>query len=142
MIHLTNPTPSPSRSAIMRAVRTSGTGPELAVAAILKSLRLRARRNVKGLPGSPDFFLAQANLAIFVHGCFWHGHSCARGARVPKTNSAYWTVKVARNKARDARDRRRLNALGFRVLTIWECRLKHPARVAARIARTALEKLG
>jgi DNA mismatch endonuclease (patch repair protein) len=119
----------------MRAVKGRDTGPELAVAAILKRLKLRARRNVASLPGSPDFVVARPRTAIFVHGCFWHGHDCARGARVPKTNAAYWTAKIARNKARDRRTARALRALGYRVLTAWECRLKRPSRVEKRLAR-------
>jgi DNA mismatch endonuclease, patch repair protein len=125
----------------MRAVRTSGTSAELAVADILRHLKLRARRNVKALPGSPDFVLRTLQLAIFVHGCFWHGHTCYRGARAPKTNIAYWSAKIARNKTRDTRVRRALNALGYRVMIIWECKLKGPDAVAARIARTIARPL-
>lgn len=121
----------------MRAVKGRDTGPELAVADILKSLKVRTRKNVKPLPGSPDFASKSRKLAIFVHGCFWHGHTCYRGARAPKTNAAYWSAKIARNKARDARVRRELNALGYRVMVIWECRLKRPDAVAARIAKMA-----
>jgi DNA mismatch endonuclease, patch repair protein len=140
MTKTTKVSPKSLRSAIMRAVKGRDTGPELAVAGILKSLELRVRRNVKFLPGTPDFANKTAKLAIFVHGCFWHGHGCARGARTPKTNAAYWTAKIARNKARDARVRRALWALGYRVLTVWECRLKRPAAVAARIEKFAPER--
>lgn len=121
----------------MRAVRSSNTGPERSVAALLKRLNLRARRNCAALPGSPDFVVNKVKLAIFVHGCFWHGHTCYRGARAPKTNVAYWTAKIARNKTRDARARRALNAMGYRVMVIWECRLKRPDAVAARIGKAA-----
>ena len=72
-------------------------------------------------------------LALFVHGCFWHGHDCARGARVPKQNRDYWTAKVARNVARDARTREALTGAGWRVETVWECELKDEAAVSARL---------
>lgn len=121
----------------MRAVKGRDTGPELAVADILKRHWFRFQSNIKTLPGSPDFANKSQKLAIFVHGCFWHGHTCSRGARAPKTNAAYWSAKIARNKARDARVRRELNALGYRVMVIWECRLKRPDAVAARIAKMA-----
>jgi DNA mismatch endonuclease, patch repair protein len=134
--HVSRPN-DPHRSAIMRAVKGRDTGPERAVAVILTRLKLRARRNVKSLPGTPDFANIAQKFAIFVHGCFWHGHGCARGARTPKTNAVYWAAKIARNTARDVRVRRRLNALGFRVLTIWECRLKRAQAVAARLAKFA-----
>lgn len=132
--------PSAARSAIMRAVKGRGTGPELAVGAMLRRLKIRAQTNVASLPGSPDFANKTRKLAIFVHGCFWHGHTCYRGARAPKTNAAYWSEKIARNRARDARVRRQLNALGYRVVIVWECRLKRPDAVAARIARNAHKK--
>ena len=71
--------------------------------------------------------------AIFVHGCFWHGHDCARGSRVPKQNREYWVAKVGRNVARDARSAEALAALGWRVETIWECDLKDAAALDARL---------
>lgn len=126
-----------SRSATMRAVMGRDAKPELAVAAILKRLKFRVRKNVKSLPGSPDFILPARKLTIFVHGCFWHGHACYRGARAPKTNADYWTAKIARNKTRDARVRRALNSLGYSVMVIWECRLNRPDAVAARIEKAA-----
>jgi DNA mismatch endonuclease (patch repair protein) len=71
--------------------------------------------------------------AIFVHGCFWHGHDCPRGARVPKTNAAYWRAKIARNRVRDASALAALEAAGWRCLTVWECALKDEAAVAAAL---------
>ena len=73
-------------------------------------------------------------LAIFVHGCFWHGHDCARGARVPKANRDYWMAKVGRNRARDEGNREKLEALGWRVEVVWECDLKDQAGLEARLA--------
>jgi len=122
------------RSAVMRRVKGRDTGPERTVRRALWALGARYRLNRKDLPGKPDIVLAGRRLAIFVHGCFWHGHDCARGARTPKANRDYWTAKVARNRARDARVATDLAAAGWRVETIWECELKDAARLSARLA--------
>ena len=121
------------RSAVMRRVKGRDTSPELKVRRALTTLGARYRLNRKDLPGSPDIVMAGRRLAIFVHGCFWHGHDCARGSRVPKANREYWTAKVARNVARDARAAADLAAAGWRVETIWECDLKDAAALTARL---------
>lgn len=121
------------RSAVMRRVKGKNTTPELKVRKALTALGVRYRLNRKDLSGSPDIVMAGRRLAIFVHGCFWHGHDCARGSRVPKTNRDYWTAKVARNVARDARTAAELAAAGWRVETIWECDLKDAAALTARL---------
>jgi DNA mismatch endonuclease (patch repair protein) len=121
------------RSAVMRAVKGRGTSPELAVRRLVWSLGGRYRLNRADLPGKPDIVLPGRRLAIFVHGCFWHGHDCARGARIPKANRDYWTAKVERNRARDARARDALAAAGWRVETVWECELKDGAGLEARV---------
>ena len=121
------------RSAVMRRVKGKNTTPELKVRKALTALGVRYRLNRKELSGSPDIVMAGRRLAIFVHGCFWHGHDCARGSRVPKTNRDYWTAKVARNVARDARTAAELAAAGWRVETIWECDLKDAAALTARL---------
>ena len=90
------------RSDVMRQVKAKGTTPELKVRKLLWGMGLRYRLHRKDLPGTPDIVLPGRKLAIFVHGCFWHGHDCARGARVPKQNRDYWTAKIDRNRARDA----------------------------------------
>jgi DNA mismatch endonuclease (patch repair protein) len=122
------------RSAVMRRVKGKDTTPELAVRKALTALGARYRLHRKDLPGKPDIVLPGRRLALFVHGCFWHGHDCARGARVPKQNRDYWVGKVERNRARDAASREALAALGWRVETIWECDLKDPAALRARLA--------
>jgi DNA mismatch endonuclease, patch repair protein len=121
------------RSAVMRAVKGKGTSAELAVRRLVWSLGGRYRLNRADLPGKPDIVLPGRRLAIFVHGCFWHGHDCPRGARVPKANRDYWTAKVARNRARDAKAREALGAAGWRVATVWECELKDTAGLEARV---------
>ena len=122
------------RSAVMRRVKSKDTSPELAVRKALTRLGARYRLHRKDLPGSPDIVLPARKLALFVHGCFWHGHDCSRGARVPKQNRDYWVGKVGRNMARDEKTRAALTALGWRVETIWACELKDGAALNARLA--------
>ncbi|RAK57136.1 very short patch repair endonuclease [Phenylobacterium deserti] len=121
------------RSAVMRRVKGRDTTPEMQVRRALTRLGARYRLHRKDLPGSPDVVLPGRRLALFVHGCFWHGHDCARGSRVPKTNREYWTAKVGRNKARDAQAYEALAAQGWRVETLWECDLKDAAALEARL---------
>ncbi|HJV42862.1 DNA mismatch endonuclease Vsr [Caulobacter sp.] len=121
------------RSAVMARVRSKDTSPERAVRRILTALGARYRLHRKDLPGSPDLVMPGRRLAFFVHGCFWHGHDCARGARVPKANRDYWLAKVARNKARDARVAEALRTEGWTVETIWECELKDENALRARL---------
>ena len=122
------------RSAVMRRVKGRDTGPELRVRRLLTALGARYRLHRKDLPGSPDIVMPGRRLAIFIHGCFWHGHDCARGARVPKANRDYWVGKVARNRARDQAARDALAAAGWRVETLWECHLKDEAALRERLA--------
>jgi DNA mismatch endonuclease (patch repair protein) len=72
-------------------------------------------------------------VAVFVHGCFWHGHDCPRGARAPKTNAAYWSAKIGRNRSRDAAAQTALAAMGWTPLIVWECELKDEAALAQRL---------
>ena len=116
--------PSPERSATMRAVKSRDTGPELVVRKLLTKMAPGYRLCRADLPGKPDIAYGGRKLAIFVHGCFWHGHDCARGARMPKTNRPYWQAKIARNRDRDVAHLKALAALGWRTLTIHECELK------------------
>ena len=117
----------------MRAVKSTDTHPERAVSSLVKALGYRFTLNRKDLPGRPDLAFLKLRRVIFVHGCFWHGHSCGRGARVPKTNVEYWTRKVETNRTRDAKVRSTLRRLGWHVLTIWECQLAKPVTVRRRI---------
>jgi DNA mismatch endonuclease (patch repair protein) len=108
------------RSWLMSRVKGRDTAPELAVRRMLHALGYRYRLNVKSLPGKPDIVFGPRKKAIFIHGCFWHGHKCTKG-RLPKSNSAFWTEKVVTNKARDRRNVRGLKAIGWEVLVIWQC---------------------
>ena len=99
----------------------------------LTALGVRYRLHRKDLPGSPDIVLGPRKLVIFVHGCFWHGHDCKRGARKPKANADYWRAKIGRNRARDERVQGELTAMGWRAEVIWECELKDLAALEARL---------
>lgn len=122
------------RSQIMARVRTINTAPELTLQSILRSLGIRFRTHLAHIAGSPDLVFSRRRRVIFVHGCFWHGHHCARGARVPKTNAEYWLEKIDRNRRRDRATLRELRKAGWWVLTVWECQLKGSVR-ARLIAR-------
>ncbi|HYE44787.1 MAG TPA: DNA mismatch endonuclease Vsr [Caulobacter sp.] len=121
------------RSAVMRRVRSRDTSPELKVRRLLTRLGVRYRLHRKDLPGNPDIVMPGRRLALFVHGCFWHGHDCARGARVPQANRDYWLGKVGRNQARDIASRAALEAAGWRVEALWECEMKDEAALAERL---------
>jgi DNA mismatch endonuclease (patch repair protein) len=130
---MTDVYPPAKRSAVMRRVKGKDTAPELRVRRLIWSLGGRYRLHRKDLPGKPDIVLPRRRLAVFVHGCFWHGHDCARGARVPKANRAYWLGKVGRNRERDIASLAALEDQGWRVETVWECELKDAAALEARV---------
>ncbi len=121
------------RSRTMRAVKDRDTGAEMAVRRLLHGLGYRYRLHRADLPGKPDLAFPARRKAIFVHGCFWHGHSCARGARVPKNNRDYWTAKIERNRRRDGETQDRLAASDWLALTVWECELKDADSLASRL---------
>ena len=114
------------RSAVMRRVKGRDTGPELTVRRILRAAGIGYRLGGGGLPGRPDLVMKGRRTVVFVHGCFWHGHDCPRGARAPKANAAYWAAKIDRNRARDAAAQTALEADGWRVVTVWECGMRTP----------------
>ena len=126
-------TPTPDRSAIMRAVKSRDTAPEMKVRRILHPIAPGYRLDRKDIPGRPDISYVKRKLAIFVHGCFWHGHDCKRGARVPKSNRDYWLAKVSRNRERDARHLKTLAESDWRTLVLWECELKDEDALAERL---------
>lgn len=113
------------RSAIMRAVKGKDTAPELLVRRLAHALGYRFRLHRRDLPGTPDLVFPSRRKVIFVHGCFWHGHDCARGARVPSANREYWVGKIGRNRVRDAANLIALADRGWGTLAIWECELQN-----------------
>jgi len=128
--------PPDSRTrAIMKRVRTQNTGVEQVVATLLRQKKLRCRRHVRGLAGSPDFANQKRKFAIFVNGCFWHHHrGCPRGS-TPVANRHFWIAKFRGNRTRDAAAIRLLRAQGFRVMVIWECEARKPGRLLSRLRR-------
>ena len=116
----------------MQAVKTRDTGPELVVRRILFGLGYRYRLNAKTLPGRPDIVFPGRKRAIFVHGCFWHGHGCNKG-RAPKSRLEYWEPKLRSNGERDTAQRHSLEALGWHVLTVWQCETGDREALTARL---------
>lgn len=112
------------RSAIMRAVRSKDTTPEMVVRRLVHGLGYRYRLHEKGLPGKPDLVFAGRRKVILVNGCFWHGHNCTRGARQPAENADYWKAKISSNVERDRASAAALQTDGWQVLTVWECETK------------------
>ena len=102
----------------------------------LHRLGFRFRLHDRKLPGRPDLVLPGRKAVVLVHGCFWHGHDCRRGARPPKANADYWSGKIERNRARDLRTAQALAAMGWRQEIVWECELKDEAALEARLAET------
>jgi len=121
------------RSRVMARVKGKDTQPEMKVRRLAHALGYRFRLQRKDLPGTPDLTFPGRRKVIFVHGCFWHGHDCARGARKPKQNAAYWSAKIARNRARDVDAVAALKADGWSVLTVWECEMKDTDALAQRL---------
>jgi DNA mismatch endonuclease (patch repair protein) len=126
------------RSKMMASIRARDTKPELQVRRYLHSRGLRFRLVRKDLPGKPDLVLPRWHAAIFVHGCFWHGHAGCRYATVPKTRTDSWTSKIAANSARDERSVKSLIALGWRVIVAWECALRDAPETTLRKLEKAI----
>ena len=102
--------------------------PEWIVRRYLFSRGYRYRKNVKGLPGTPDIVLQKYKAVIFVNGCFWHGHQGCKYAHLPSTNLEYWEKKIADNLERDKRKTQELERLGYQVSVVWQCQLKPKVR--------------
>lgn len=130
------------RSRVMARVKGKNTKPEMKVRRLAHGLGYRFRLHRKDLPGSPDLVFPGRRKVIFVHGCFWHGHDCARGRRKPKTRAEYWAAKIERNQARDAAAIEGLQRRGWAVLTLWECELKDAEVVAERLEAFLGERAG
>jgi DNA mismatch endonuclease, patch repair protein len=137
------------RSQIMSRIRSSGTKPEEKLFQLLRELlgkRRRIERNVRTLPGQPDIVIPSLRLAVFVDGCFYHG--CPEHGHNPKTNKSYWIPKLARNQARDKKNRKALRRMGFAVWRIWEHSLRGSqfhiaqARLARQLAKRVSEVTG
>jgi DNA mismatch endonuclease (patch repair protein) len=123
----------------MRQVRGRDTKPELFVRRWLHREGFRFRLHRADLPGKPDIVLPRYGVVIFVHGCFWHGHNGCRRSALPTSNREYWEAKITRNVERDQHNQRRLRRLGWRVISLWECRLKDERTLETRLRRFLAE---
>jgi DNA mismatch endonuclease, patch repair protein len=129
-----------SRSDIMARIKNKDTTPELAVRRLIHSLGYRFTLHSKQLPGHADLVFNTKKKVIFVHGCFWHRHSCKRGCSMPKTNVEFWRRKFTRNRQQDKYVRAKLSKLGWKSLVIWECECK--AKMIARLTEKVTHFLG
>jgi len=138
--HLADNISPTQRHHAMRQIKSKNTTPELKVRRLLRNLGFFGYRlHLESISGKPDIVWIKRKLAVFVHGCFWHGHSCARGARIPKTNAEYWKKKIARNVDRDTDAIANLEASGWRILVIWECEIRNLEELSKRLL-TFLQK--
>jgi DNA mismatch endonuclease (patch repair protein) len=112
------------RSSLMSRIRSKDTKPELEVRSALHRLGYRYALHKRDLPGTPDLVFTSKRKIIFVHGCYWHGHTCKYGRAQSKSNTDFWEDKISRNQRRDRRILRELRAAGWSVATVWECSIK------------------
>ncbi len=122
------------RSANMRAIRSTDMAPEITVRSLAHRLGYRFRLHRKDLPGKPDLVFVSRRKVIFVHGCFWHSHTC-KAAHVPKSNLHYWLPKLERNKKRDQNTIEALTADGWKSLIVWECETRDETDLRKRLKR-------
>lgn len=118
------------RSKNMSNIHSSNTKPEAIVKKFLFSLGFRYRKNVAKLPGKPDIVLPKYKTVIFINGCYWHGHDNCKYFVLPKSNVEFWQTKIDYNKSRDAMNIEKLTSLGWKVITVWECEIRHGDRIA------------
>lgn len=111
------------RSCLMVKIKQKNTEPEIIVRHFLYSKGFRYRINLKSLPGSPDIVLPKYKTVIFVHGCFWHGHTCKAG-HLPTSNLDYWKLKIEKNIERDRKKNEELEMQGWNVIVVWQCEVK------------------
>lgn len=118
----------------MSQIRSKDTKPELAVRSLVHRMGYRFRLHSKALPGTPDLVFASRGKVIFVNGCFWHGHACLKGRR-PRTRATFWREKIENNRKRDIRNRRKLKALGWASLVVWECEVRRTEALTKKLLR-------
>src|SRR5258706_12941421 len=123
------------RSRIMSLIRGKDTKPEKIVRSLAHRLGCRFRLCRRDLPGTPDLVFPKLRRIIFVHGCFWHMHSCRKGRSTPANNRAFWHRKRTGNTARDRRDVAKLRRAGWRVLTLWECQVNDQEALLVKLRR-------
>ena len=114
-----------ARSRNMSNIPSKNTKPEEIVRKYMFAQGFRYRKNVSKLPGKPDIVLSKYKTAVFVNGCFWHGHEGCKYFVPPKTNTEFWYAKFKYNQERDKRNYQKLRDLGWRILIVWECEIRH-----------------
>ncbi|TCP06484.1 T/G mismatch-specific endonuclease [Uruburuella suis] len=122
----------------MSKIHGKETRLEILVRKFLFSQGFRYRKNDKRYAGKPDIVLPKYKTVVFIHGCFWHGHSCNKG-HIPRSNTDFWQDKITKNRQRDIKNESSLQALGFKVVTIWECELKNKTVLESRLNRLVTE---
>ncbi len=127
------------RSRVMSRVRGKDTKPEKKVRSLLHAAGYRYRIHRRDLPGVPDIVLPRYHAVVFVHGCFWHGHSGCNRAKMPTTQTDFWKQKIDANRARDRRNIKALENLGYSVVVVWQCDLRFPERVLQTIETALLQ---
>jgi DNA mismatch endonuclease, patch repair protein len=128
------------RREIMQSIRDRDTSPEIMVRRLVFSLGYRYRLHVRSLPGNPDMVFSGRKKIIFIHGCFWHRHTCRKGQSIPKTRTIFWDTKLEENRRRDVQLKRKLIRLGWKVLVIWECQIN--AKTPTILVRKVIKFLG
>ncbi len=131
-----------TRSRMMSGIRGKNTKPEITLRKALHRRGLRYRLHPPELPGKPDIVLPRHRCVILVHGCFWHGHGCST-FKWPKQNARFWKEKISGNAARDRRNARAIRALGLRLITVWECKIRKAVRTGKldSLAKTLAKKI-
>ncbi|MDO8302247.1 MAG: very short patch repair endonuclease [Sedimentisphaerales bacterium] len=129
------------RSYNMSRIHAKNTSPEIKIRSLVHALGYRYRLHAKKLPGCPDLVFSSRQKVIFVHGCFWHMHKCKYGKVTPKTNAAFWQTKRLGNIGRDKKNQIALKKAGWKSLTIWECELRKPDKVVAKLRKFLSTKL-
>jgi len=119
----------------MSRIGARDTVPEVVVRSTLHKMGIRFRLHRRDLPGKPDIVLPKHRTVVFVHGCFWHRHSCKKGRSFPRSNTVFWAEKLERNRERDGENRRALEAEGWRVVVVWECQTKDRQRLTELLMR-------
>jgi DNA mismatch endonuclease (patch repair protein) len=123
------------RSERMKLIKSRDTRPELMLRRLVRGLGHRCKTNRRDVIGSPDIAFIRRKRAIFVHGCFWHRHSCPAGIRIPKSRKAFWRDKFSKNVRRDRSVLKTLRRLGWKTLVVWECELRNAEKVKNKVGK-------